>query len=179
MAVNAGKQTNVVANKARHLIFFEGEDICYNYKTGQWSLVSAYDTFGLFSANSKTDTIGLVRFSGNAVDLQVQSSTGVPQDVTMTTGETDPNQGGRSVVRAVRPLINGKTATSVTVRVGSRDTIDSDEAVSWSSSMSVNSRTGLHDFRKEGRYIRVELSVTGGFETIKGADPDVVPAGRT
>ena len=44
--LNATKQVNTVANPARHLIFFEGADLAYNYKTNQWTSVPAYNLLG-------------------------------------------------------------------------------------------------------------------------------------
>ena len=109
------KQTNIVANKQRHLIFFESEELCYNYKTGQWSEITAYDGLGMFSVNSKTSDIGLIVYSGGAVDLQEQTTSDVAQTATFETGAQDLNQGGRTIVNSVRPLINGGTTAVVIV----------------------------------------------------------------
>jgi len=168
-----GKQTNIVANKARHLIFFEGEDLCYNYKTDQWSLVSAYDTYGLFSVNSKTADIGLVVFSAGSVHLQTQATTDDAQTATFETGAIDMNTGGRTVVTGVRPLINGGTTT---VRVGAQD--NPGGTVTYSTSTSLNSRTQMANIRREGRYVRAEITIAGGFTTFLGADVEFSPQGR-
>ena len=61
--LNATKQVNTVANPARHLIFFEGADLAYNYKTNQWTSVPAYNGLGLYGINSETGIIGIVRYS--------------------------------------------------------------------------------------------------------------------
>lgn len=178
MATSDGTQQNVVANKARHLIFFEGEDLCFNYKTGQWSLISGYAGLAYFSINHPNRIIGLVRYSSGAAELEIQSTTiGVTQAATIETAEKDLNQGGRSVVDSVRPLFNGASAT---VRVGVRD--DLTESVTYSTGTALNSRTDQAHFRgaankPEGRYIRIEVQ-SSDFTTILGADVESYPSGQ-
>jgi hypothetical protein len=166
------KQTNIVANPSRGLVFFEGEELCYNYKTNQWTKVPAYDTYGMFGVDSNTQDIGLVVYSAGSVDLQIQDENDVAQAATLATGATDPNEGGRVVVTGVRPLINGG---SPTVQVGCQTSLTA--STDWSTATSPNSRTGMANFRKEGRYVRVSVSVSGGFNHIVGADVDFTPAG--
>jgi len=169
----ATKQTNIVANPARGLIFFEGEELAYNYKTDQWTRIPAYETYGMFSVNNNTYDIGLVVFSSGSVDLQEQQETDVEQDATISTGAIDLNQGGRVVVNGLRPLINGG---SPTLQVGVQDTVS--ESPQWSAATSVNSRTGMANFRGEGRYVRASVSVSGGFNHIIGVDVDFAPQGK-
>ena len=167
------KQTNIVVNKARHLVFFEGEDICYNYATGQWSAVPIYDGYGLFSVNSKTADIGLVVYDTGSVQLQEQATSDEAQTAVFATGALDLNTGGRAVVKGVRPLTNGGTAT---VRGGTMS--DLGTTITYSTSTSVNSRTKFASMRKEGRYIRAEVTLADGFTTFIGADIDFEPQGR-
>lgn len=185
MAIQATTVLFVTSNPTRSLVFFPGgvaaaDDsvICFNYKTGQWTACPAYDGIGLYSVNEKTEDIGLVRFSSGSVDLQEQFTTYPEQTATIETGATDLNKGGRSVVDAVRPLVNGGTTT---VRIGVQDTVS--DSVTYSTGTSVNSRSGQAHFRAadnpvEGRYHRVELTVTGDYTTVMGADVDFTPAGR-
>lgn len=169
----ATKQTSITANPARHLVFFEGDDLVYNYKTQQWSRAPAYDGYGLFSVNNGAYDIGLVVYSSGSVDLQEQQLTDVAQTATLATGSADLNPGGRAVVNGVRPLINGGTTT---VQVGTQDSVS--DSVNWSTSMSLNSRTGFANFREEGRYLSTRLEVTGGFTTLKGADVEYSAQGK-
>ena len=169
----ATKQTNIVANPSRGLVFFEGEELCYNIRTNQWSRIPAYDTYGMFAINNNNSDIGLVVYSSGSVDLQEQTDAGVEQDATIATGAIDPNPEGRAVVKGVRPLINGGSPTA---QVGSQDSLTS--STDWATATSVNSRTGMAPFRKEGRYVRVLVSVSGGFNHIVGADVEFVPAGK-
>jgi hypothetical protein len=171
---NPGVQQNMATNNARYLLFFEGQELCYNYKTGQWSEIPAYNAIPMFSIDDPNADIGLIRFSiTGPADLQSQTLTGVPQTAVFTTGAPDINQGGRTFVGGVRPIVNGGTYA---VRVGTQDNID--DSVSFSTSTSVNTRSNMANFRSEGRYIRAELTITGGFETANGLDIDFTPAGR-
>ena len=185
MALQATTEVLITANPARGLVFFPGgissaDDsvICYNYKTGQWTAIPAYDGIGTYTVSDKTRDIGLVRFSSGSVDLQDQLTSYPAQTATIETGSTDINKGGRAVVDGVRPLVNGGTTT---VRVGIQDNLD--DAVTYSTGTALNSRTNMANFRSgantpEGRYLRVELSIASGFTTAMGADIDYSPQGR-
>ncbi len=178
MAIGSVKQQNIAVNKARHLIFFEGTNVCFNYKTQQWTRIPAYDGFGVYSLNDKDATFGLVRESGTAIDLQGQGSAGVVQTATITSSATKPNPGGRGVVEGVRPVSNGGTHA---IRVGIQDFAG--DTVSWVTGTALNSRSRTSNFRgnantPEGRYIRVEDVITGGFESAVGAYIDTFPQGE-
>ena len=169
----ATKQANIVANPSRALIFFEGEELAYNYKTGQWTKVPAYDGYGFFSVDDKDYDVGLVVYSGGSVDFQVQQVTDLQQDATIATGAASLNEGGRTFVQGVRPLVNGGTPS---VLVGTQDEIS--DSTDWSSATSVNSRSGIAPFRKEGRYHRLQVEITDDFNHIIGAEVDFEPAGQ-
>ncbi len=174
MANPGAEQTNVVANKARHLIFFEESELCYNYKTQQWTEIPAYDGIKPFSINDRNAVIGLARFSSGSVDLQVQSTlTGVAQQATITTAAPSLNEGGRAVLTGCRLISNGGT---ITVRAGSQDF--ENDPVSYSVSTAINPRSRIANFRQEGRYLRLEFIVSGGFEAIVGAQVEFSPQGR-
>jgi hypothetical protein len=174
LGTNPGRQTAVAANPARKLIFFEDNDLCYNYGTGQWTRCPAYASYTYFSINNKDADIGLGLIpNGSYGSFEEQLTAYVSQDVTITTGEMEPNQGGRVVVSGVRPRIDDGTWT---VRVGTRNSTST--VVSWSTSTSLNSRTGMANFREEGRYFRVEYSCTGGHTNAMGADVEYSPQGR-
>ena len=169
-----GKQTNVTYNAARSLVFFEGSGLCFNYKTGQWSAVPAYSGLGMYSINSKTASIGLVAFTANArASIYAPSTSDTPQAAKLTTGEDDWNQGGRTFVKGVRPLADGGTWLT---RVGKREDL-STATPTYSTAVSVTTRTGMADFRQEGRYLRLELACADGFNTFIGVDADMEPAG--
>ena len=166
------EQRNVAINQAIDCVFFEDNDLCYNYRTGKWTRIPAFNGMTYYTKSTSTGIIGQVVKSGNSVDLQ-DATSGVASTAILTTQEADPNEGGRAVTLGVRPLVNGGT---VTVRVGTRN--DQDDAVSFTSAISLNSRTKKADFLKEGRYHRAEITITGGFTTAMGADIEFRPAGN-
>lgn len=165
----ATKQTNIVSNPERHLIFFEGEELAYNYATDQWSRVPAYDNYGMYTVKDKSYDIGLVVYSSGSVDLQEQQVSDDAQNACIATGAIDLNQGARTMISGIRPLINGGT---VTVQAGSRD--DVGDSVDWATARSVNARSGFAGFRTEGRYMSAQVNVTGDFNTLMGVDVDFV-----
>ena len=171
-------QVNITSNKSRNMFFFENAAgaLAYNYKTEQWTLISAYASNSLFSINSKTATIGLIRKSSlnSSVELQSQLTSSVAKIAIIETGAADPNKEGRTVITGVRPLVSG--GVTVTVRVGVQDSIGG--AVTYSSVTTPHTRTGMAAFRSEGRYVRIEVTLAGGFTTVLGADIDFTPQGK-
>lgn len=170
-AVLADDQENVIANPSIDTVFFQNNNLAYNYNTGQWTRTPALSGKVYFPVDLKADVVGQITFSSNDVDIQT-SDGGAPTTAKITTSETDPNPGGRALVTNVKPLVDGGTWT---VRVGCRD--DLSGAVSWSSSTSLNSRSNSANLRKEGRYLRAEFTCTDAFNTALGAEIDVVPRG--
>lgn len=185
MALQATTEVLVTSNKSRNLVFFPGglsaaDDsvICFNYKTGQWTSCSDYDGIGTFSVNKKTRDIGLVRFSSGSVDLQEQFTTYPESTGTIESASRDVFPGARAVIDGVRPIVGSGT---VAVRVGTQDLIS--DSVTYSTGTSVNSRSGMSNFRDasnpaEGRYLRVEFSLSGTWDQVLGADVDLSDAGR-
>lgn len=169
--VSSTEQQDVAVNPGIHSVFFQSQDLAYNYKTDHWSRLPAFNGNGYYSVDSATGVIGQIVWSGNAADLQL-STGGVPTTCLLTTPETDPHNQGRSVIFGVRPLVNGGTWT---VRVGSRDNLST--TISFSASTSLTSRTGVADFREEGRYHRAELTCADGFTVALGMDLEFEPAG--
>lgn len=170
--MGAGRQTNIALNRDRDLAFFEGEDICFNYKTGQWTAVPAYDGLQYYGVDRKGTTLGLIRESSGSYQFQEQTTSGVAQAVVLETGDTDLNPTGRAFVKAVRPIHDGGTAS---VRIGYRDNLT--DAVSYTTATAINSRTRQADFRNDARYHRVELTITGTAETVMGYEVEFEPSG--
>ena len=169
---NANKKEGVAVNISRNLAFFESQNLVYNWLTRQWSRVPALDGRAFYDLDDKADVIGqsvLVAESG----YSQTSAGGTAQAAEIETGDADLTQGETTYVGGVRPLVDGGTWS---VRVGSRPNLST--TISWSTATSVTERTGLHDFREEGRYQRIELTNSDGFETLMGADIDAEPAGK-
>jgi hypothetical protein len=167
-------QRDVVSNIGIQTVFFQDGDLAYNYKTGQWTHLPAFNGNGYVSIEDQDAVIGQIVVNGDSIDYQI-STGGVAQTAVVETGEFDLNVGGRTTISGVRPLLDKSTGTSVTVLIGERD--DQSEAVTYHTLSSENSRTGKHDGRVDGRYVRTKVMITGGFDTLTGADVDHVPSG--
>lgn len=87
-------------------------------------------------------------------------------EATFETGEQDQNPFGRVFIRGVRPLLTGNPS-AVTVAISTRDTQDN-ASRTFGSPTSRTSRTGVCDFRQQGRFISARTVVTGGFDRVMG-----------
>ena len=161
------EQQNVVVNPEINCVFFESQNLCYNYKTNRFTRIPGFDGQGYFSISNKNGVIGQIVFSGTSVDFQT-SENGVALDALIETGDTDPNAEGRWVTTGIRPLINESANTAVKVRVGTRDTISA--SVDFTSTTAPSTVNGVANLRTEGRYHRLEVEIEGGFDTALGAD---------
>lgn len=85
---------------------------------------------------------------------------------TFETGEIDGNPFGRLFVRGVRPLVTG-TPSSISVALSARDTQDN-ASRSFGMAVSRTSRTGVCDFRTQGRFLSAQLQIAGGFDRALG-----------
>lgn len=171
------RQQNVCVNEAIDSVFFESQNLCYNYKTGQWSRIPANDGYSYFNLNSTDGVIGRVVPLTTLAGLS-SGTGGTIQTATITSSAREPNPGGRGVLEAVRPVSNGGTHA---IRVGIQDFAG--DTVSWVTGTALNSRSRASNFRgnantPEGRYIRVEDTITGGFESAVGAYIDAFPQGE-
>ncbi|MHC4361852.1 MAG: hypothetical protein ACYSTZ_03410 [Planctomycetota bacterium] len=157
-------------NPGDHIVFFSNS-IVYNYKTDQFTRLP--NITPAFDVDKEDGLIGQWANNGTTAGYIYDATGGTAETATITTGETDINEGGRAVVTGARPLITGGTTT---VRVGKRDTLA--DSVTWSTSTSLNSRTKMANFRDEARYHRAEFSITGGFTQALGADVEFTPSGK-
>lgn len=101
------------------------------------------------------------------------SFNGSAKTATLDTSEASLNAGGLAYVDGVRPLVEGGTAT---VALLTRN-LQSDSQTAGSAT-SLNSRTGLADFRSTARYHAARISIAGGFTNAFGADFVFYPAGE-
>ena len=174
-------------NTELHTIFFSN-GLAYNYKTDQWTYMPTVAN-GEAGYKAVASTNNADRAIIQADTTNVPPGTGQTRlytcdggtvlDAYIQTGSIDLNKFGRSIINGVRPLIAEDNASTVTAKVGATDSLASpDNAVIFTTGVSLNSRTNMANFREEGRYHRIAVNVSGGFETIKGADIDWSPAGK-
>ncbi len=111
--------------------------------------------------------------SGMDTSFRVVQYTGTALAALIETAEVEAVEGARSQINGVRPVVNG--GATITVQIGTRNLQSS--SVSYSTAATVNSDTGWHNFRQEGRYHRIRINTTGAFTHLVGYDVDVVKGG--
>lgn len=111
----------------------------------------------------------IMAFSGNALG----TFSGDALDARFETGESDQNPFGRIFVRGVRPMVTGDP-TSITVAISARDFQDN-VARSFGTPTARTTRTGVCDFRTQGRFVSARVDVIGGFDRAMGMGVDVEP----
>jgi hypothetical protein len=104
---------------------------------------------------------------------QLSTFTGSSKEATLETGEQDENPFGRIFIRGARPLLTGNPS-AVTVALATRDSQDN-AGRTFGSAVSRTSRTGVCDFRTQGRFLSSRMVVTGGFERVAGIGFDAEP----
>jgi len=128
-------------------------------------------SFNVDSAVYKGGTLNLVAFgsdhkaatlSGSALTAVIESS-----EIGVT--------GQRVFTRGVRPIVDGNAPT-ITVRVGSRDKLDSNVNYTLSAGLDA---AGVANVRKNARFQRYEVSIAGGFDHASAVETeDRVMRGR-
>jgi hypothetical protein len=151
-----------------------------------WAEESAQLIFPSFSEGTTLDDLDNLYSSIDDIGLSLDSSawqggvptimgfqgsrlgefTGASKDATIEIGEQDQNPFGRVFIRGVRPLLTGNP-TTVTVSIATRDSQDN-ASRSFGSPASRTTRTGVCDFRTQGRFVSARLQVTGGFDLAIG-----------
>jgi hypothetical protein len=103
---------------------------------------------------------------GFSTSRQLGVFTGSSLDATFEIGEQDQNPFGRVFIRGARPLVTG-SPTSVTVALATRDSQDN-ASRSFGSAVSRTTRTGVCDFRVQGKFVSARVQVVGGFDRAIG-----------
>lgn len=132
------------------------------------SLYPSMDDIGL-SLDSSAWQGGVPTIMGFDGD-QLGVFNGAPLTAVFETGEQDANPFGRVFIRGARPLVTGNP-TSVAVALATRDTQDN-ASRTFGSDVARTSRTGVCDFRTQGRFISSRLTITGGFDRVLGLQFD-------
>jgi len=172
--------------------------IIYNWATRRWAsadqvlefiysrLTDGYTLDALDTISSSIDSLpysldsrawvgGLKLLAGFDSDHRPLSfNGGMFKDATFTTGEAQLTQGGRSFIRSVVPLVEGNGSTLVQVQIGQRETLTDSPVFTGASTRNA---IGHCPLRANGRYQRVRVRVSGGFEQAHGIDIDHVRVG--
>jgi hypothetical protein len=116
------------------------------------------------------------QFLGGIVNLQAFNSSheaatfgGVPLTSIIDTKEVSSGSAQRLVTNSVRPLVEGGPSTSITVQVGTRNSLH--DNVNFSLAKATNGINGEVSCRHNSRYQRFRLNITGGFDHAEGARP--------
>jgi len=168
--------------------------IAFNWTTGRWSygkvdcdliftsLSSTFSLDALDALSTSIDTLGisldsrLLNTSGTLnvgvmANDKLNGFGGAPMDAVIEYNERQVVAGQRALMTEAWPLSDGGVST---FRIGTRNR--QQDAVTWSASYSVND-VGFAALRAEGRYHRVEMTVTGQFNDIQGVDTKVAGVG--
>lgn len=89
------------------------------------------------------------------------------------TTESDGAPFGRLFIRGVRPIVTG-SPTNVTVAISARDTQDN-ESRTFGTPVQRTTRTGVCDFRTQGRFVSFRMDVEGGFDRARAIQLDIEP----
>lgn len=149
------------------------EMLVYNYQDNRWSHV--FNTVRLFIRGGEGLSAQVPIAAFSHTNKYVEFS-GAPGTAIFTTAETEPNPGGFSRMQGVKPLVD-VTANAVTVALGTRN--DRSSAVTYTSEITANARSGMANFRSEARYHRARLTIVGTFNAAQGLEYQAAPSGFT
>lgn len=93
---------------------------------------------------------------------------------TLITGEGQLYDGMRAMVREVRPLVQGDSATTISARLGVRNRLI--DSVSYGAAASMNLH-GLCPVRMNARFHRMRFDVSGGFDRLHAFEVAAVKDG--
>lgn len=96
-----------------------------------------------------------------------------PLTAILTTGEVEFTKGGYTRLQGVKALVRG--TDTYTVAVGARNSQAS--AVTYTSEVTANSRSGFSDFRSEARYHRARVTISATFNSAQGVEYQIAPSG--
>jgi hypothetical protein len=105
----------------------------------------------------------------------IGSFSGAAKTATSETGEVSLKN--LMWIDGLRPLVTGSPA-SVQVAIAVRDAQDNTSRT-FGTPVSRTTRTGICDFREQGRYISAQMTVTGGFDRAIGIDVDATDGDGT
>lgn len=156
----------------------ENVEYLFNHMTGGYTL-EGLDALGTletlaFSLDSNAYQGGLSALSCVNTDHKIARFTGDAKTARFTTGEAELVTDARAFVRSLRPLVQGSSATTVSIEMGGRNRLV--DSVSWSTASVMNS-LGTCPVRSNARYQRMRMEVSGGFERVIGSEIEFTKEG--
>lgn len=127
-----------------------------------------------FSLDSDVWRGGLTILSGVDTGHRIITFDAGAKDATFITGEAQVVDEGRAFVTAVRPIVQGNSATQISARVGSRHRLIDSVVYGTASDMNAD---GFCPQRNNARFQRVRMDISGGFERATGFDFEFIPEG--
>ena len=133
------------------------------------------DVAGAPSLDSRIYLGGAYLVGAFNADHKLGSFIGADLDARIETGERNLFNGQRNHIASVWPYVDDPDGAAViTVQIGQRDTQSA--TVTYSTAASMDS-IGKADVDSEGRYSRLRLNITGGFDNAHGAMAEARPGG--
>lgn len=153
-------------------------EMLFNHMTSGYTL-EALDALGTletlaFSLDSSAYQGGLSALSCVNGLHKISRFTGSAKTARFTTGEAELVTDARAFVRSLRPLVQGSSATNVSIQVGGRDRLV--DTVTWTSASAMNA-TGTCPVRSNARYHRLKMEVSGGFDRVIGSEVNFTKEG--
>lgn len=164
--------------KQRWTFVSESINVLFNHMTSGYTL-EALDALGTldtlaFSLDSSAYQGGLSALSCVTADNRISRFTGAAKTARFTTGEAELVTDARAFVRSLRPLVQGSSATNITLQVGGRDRLV--DAVTWTAASAMNA-TGTCPVRSNARYHRLKMEIAGGFDRAMGSEVEFTKEG--
>lgn len=165
--------------------------IIYNWAAKKWSyaeidtqVIAEYVSAGFtldeldtpLSSGIDIDSIPMesTQYLGGVLGLQAFDSSnqaatfsGAALQATIDTKELG---GGsrRTIVNGIRPMVEADGNTTITVALGTRDSLNA--STSYSVARSLNARSGIADIRANARYLRARVVINGDFDHASGVE---------
>lgn len=164
--------------------------VIYDWSVGRWSYAEVSYSLFLTWATPSVSLEGLDTISGSDLDAlevsldspawkggsadfgafnsanELGTLSGTPETAMIDTAEVQLSPGRRTLVSAVRPLVQGGTTT---IQIGHRNLQSA--AVTWTATATTNAN-GRATLRKNARYHRFRATITGEWEYAMGVEPD-------
>ena len=170
--------------------------IVFNWELGRWSYIEqecdllarvlspGFTLEGLVNISSTLEGLpasldsrqwqgGALTLGAFATDYKLGSFGGDTKAAVLDTPEVQLSDPRRTFVNGVRPIVDG----TATVSLGTRERPT--DAVTWTSAVDPNSRTGVAPFRSDARYHRARVKTSGDFRFAQGVDIGASPSGMT